>query len=152
MRVKDSVLSQLSDFRAWSETGAIAGRISLLDYVGFVANADTLFAFAELFFPETTVHEGRHFLASRFSTETYRAWAQQGKSPEEIQRALNHVHISTLLQDQETSDEAALEAARVIAQVWNRTLGPEGMVAEAIGETFEDAAVTFHERTQLRRK
>jgi hypothetical protein len=152
MRVKDSVLSQLSDFRAWSETGATAERISLLDYVGFVAKADTLFAFAELFFPETIVHEGLHFLASGFSTETYLAWVQQGKRPEEIQRVLNHVHISTLLQDQEISDEAALEAARAIAQVWNRTLGPDGMVAEAIGETFEDAAVTLHERTQLLRQ
>lgn len=149
MRVKDSVLSQLRDFLAWSKAGAAPGPISLFDYVGFIATLDSLFGFAELFCPALVIHEGFHFLSSGFSVDTYNAWVRQGRTPEEIQRVMNHVHMSTLLQNQEVGDEAALEAARVIAEIWARTLGPEGLVAEAIGDGFEDAAVTFYQRPKV---
>jgi hypothetical protein len=145
MRVKESVLSQLRDFLAWSKGGAVPGPVTLFDYVGFIATLDSLFGFAELFCPALVLHEGLHFLASGFSTQTYDAWVKQGRTPEEIQRVMNHIHISTLLQNQEVSDEAALESARVIAEIWTRTLGPEGVVVEAIGDGFADAAVTFYE-------
>jgi hypothetical protein len=150
MRVKDSVLSQLRDFHAWAAGGATAGPISLLDYVGFIGTPDMLFGFAELFHPELTVHEGRRFLASGFSNATYDAWVQQGRTPEEIQRVMNHLHISTLFQQQEISDEVAVEAARAIASIWSRTLGPDGLTVEAIGADFTDAAVTFFERTSVK--
>lgn len=145
MLVKDSVMSQLHDFRAWSATASAPGSISLLDYVGFIATLDSVLAFGALFFPEVTVHEGLRFLASGFSKATYDAWANAGKRPHEIQRVMNHVHVSTLLQEQSVSDEAAIEVARVIAAIWSRTLGHDGLNVEAFGSTFEDAAVTFSE-------
>ena len=145
MRLKESVMSQLNDFRAWSATGAAPGPISLFDYVGFIATIDSLFGFAALFLPDLVVHDGLRFLASGFSGETYDAWVREGKTPHEIQRVMNHVHISTLLQQQEVSDEAAVEAARVIAEIWSRTLGTEGLIAEAVGTGFADAAITFYE-------
>ena len=78
MRVKRSVLERLEDFRAWGRTGAAPGAapITLLDYVGFVALPDSVFAFAELFFPELVEHEGRKYLASRFSSAAYDAWIE----------------------------------------------------------------------------
>jgi hypothetical protein len=48
----------------------------------------------------------------------------------------------------ERFQNAAREAAQAIALIWSRTLGPEGLQAEAIGEDFMDAAVTFFERTE----
>lgn len=147
MRVKDSVVTQLRDLQAWSQTGAVGGAVSLFDYVGFIATLDSIFGFAELFSPELVVHQGRRFLASGFSVVTYDAWAQRGSSPQEIQRAMNHVHVSTLLQNQEISDDAANEVARVIASIWSRTLSSEGMAVEVVGATFTDASVTFYERT-----
>src|SRR5262245_5878841 len=107
MRIKDSVIAELQDLHAWSKTGGTGALVSLLSYVGFIATQDMLFAFAELFLPDLVVHEGRHFLASHFKQATYDSWVQQGTSPEEVQRVMNHIHISTLLQNQEVSDEAA---------------------------------------------
>jgi chaperonin GroEL (HSP60 family) len=49
------------------------------------------------------------------------------------------------LQQQEVSDEAAVEAARIIAEIWTRTLGPEGLTVVTSGSTLSDAAVTFFE-------
>ena len=145
MRFKDGLLSQLQDFQKWSATGAQAGDVSLLDYVGFIGTLDTLVAYAELFFPELVIHDNSRFLASGFSTELYATWAAKGLSSREIQRVMNHVHISTLMQHQYVSDEAAVECARILADLWNRTLGSEGLVAEALGTDLADAAVTFCE-------
>ena len=100
MRVKRSVLERLEDFRAWGRTGAAPGGdpITLLDYVGFVARPDFVFAFAELFFPELVEHEGRKYLASRFSSAAYDAWIEPGRSAEETQRLMNYLHVCWLIQ------------------------------------------------------
>jgi hypothetical protein len=146
MRVKRSVLERLEDFRAWGRTGPAPGPITLLDYVGFVALPDSVFAFAELFFPELVEHEGRKFLASRFSSAAYDAWIEAGCSAEETQRVMNHLHGCWLIQSQPIDDEMALEIASAIASVWTRTLEPEGLTVEVEGTTFEDAAVTFFDQ------
>ncbi len=144
MRPNDVVMSELKDFAAWSQTGVQPGAITLIDYVGFVATPDLLFGFASLFSPDLVVHEGLRFLASGFSVKTYEQWVTQGTAPKEIQRVMNHLHISTLLQ-QGASDAVATETARTIAAIWSRTLGPEGLIAESLGSGIEDAAVTFFE-------
>jgi hypothetical protein len=148
MRVKGSVLERLEDFRAWGRAGAAPGGapITLLDYVGFVARPDSVFAFAELFFPELVEHAGRKYLASRFSSAAYDAWIEAGRSAEETQRLMNHLHVCWLIQNQPIDDETALEIASAIASVWTRTLGPEGLTVEAEGTTFDDAAVTFFDQ------
>jgi len=148
MRPSASILAKLADFQEWSKTGAEKGPISLLDYVGFVATPDLLFGFAELFCPDLIVHQGWHFLGSGFSADVYEQWLRAGKSPREIQRVMNHVHVSTLLQQQVISDDVAVEVARIIAEIWSRTLGPEGLVAEVVGSNFDDAAATFFEGPQ----
>lgn len=141
----ESVLSQLEDFRQWAEGGPRAEDVTLLDYVGFVATPDSLFAFAALFFPELAVYKGRRFLRAGFSVELYEAWANKGHTEEEIQRVLNHVHISTILQHGPISDVLACEAANTISQIWQRTLGPDGLTIEAVGSRYDDLAVTFYE-------
>lgn len=152
MRPKPSVWAQLADVRAWAAGGPDPDLVTLLDYVGFAATPDLLFAFADLFWPDLVVHEGLRFLASGFTVDTYEQWRRSGRSPEEIQRVMNHVHVSTLLQQKDVSDETAVEAARIIAGIWGRTLGPEDIVAEAMGTELADAAVTFHERHEAAKK
>jgi hypothetical protein len=144
MRPKPEVWAKLSDLRSWAQGGSDPESVTLLDYVSFVATPDLLFAFAELFFPETILYEGRRFLASGFKAETYEQWIRSGRSPEEVQRVMNHVHISTLFQGQYVADDTALEAAHAIAQIGTQTLGPYGVRAEVMGATFADFAVTFH--------
>jgi hypothetical protein len=143
MRVKPSVLARLADFHAWGRTGPTSDPITLLDYAGFVAVPDTVFAFAELFFPELVEHEARKYLASRFSSAVYDEWMKAGRSPEEAQRLMNHLHVSWLIQNQPIDDETAIEIAGAIGRVWTRTLAPEGLTVEVEGTTFWDASVTF---------
>lgn len=143
MRPNDSVMAQLADFDAWSRSGPQGAEISLIDYVGFVATPDLLFGFASLFWPDLIVYQGLRFLASGFSPALYEQWRGKGLDSREIQRVMNHVHVSTLFQNQQISDETAVEAARILATIWSRTLGPEGLATEAVGSSLDDAAATF---------
>jgi hypothetical protein len=138
-------MAQLGDFHSWSKGGPDKKMVSLLDYVGFVATPDLLFGFAALFWPDLVVHDGLRFLASGFSSEVYDQWRAAGRNPLETQRVMNHVHVATLLQQQGVSADVAVEVAHSIAAIWSRTLGPEGLLAEAIGSSLDDAAVTFFE-------
>ena len=96
MHPNDEVLAQLDDLAAWSRTGpAGRGTITLLDYVGFIATPDAFFGFAALFWPDTLVHEGHVFLASRFEVASFDAWRDRGLELREIQRVMNHVHVSS---------------------------------------------------------
>lgn len=145
MRPNDSIMAQLADFAAWSRSGPQPTTITLIDYVGFVATPDLFFGFAALFSPDLIVYQGVRFLASGFSKALYEQWRSKGLDSRDIQRVLNHVHISTLFQNQSISDETAVEAARILVSIWSRTLGPERLVAEAVGSGLEDAAATFFE-------
>jgi hypothetical protein len=145
MRPNNSVMAQLADFEAWSKSGPQPTTITLIDYIGFVATPDLFFGFAALFRPELIVYQGARFLASGFSEELYEQWRSKGLNSRDIQRVLNHVHISTLFQNQSVSDETAVEAARILASIWSYTLGSEGLVAEAVGTNLESAAATFVE-------
>jgi len=122
MRPNDSVMAQLTDFEAWSKSAPQPSTITLIDYVGFVATPDLFFGFAALFRPDLTVHRGVRFLASGFSEALYEQWRSKGLDSREIQRVLNHVHISTLFQNQSIADETAVEAARILASIWSVTV------------------------------
>lgn len=143
MEIARTVLDQLRDFKAWEKTGERTGDLTLLDYVGFVATPDLFFAFAELFWPQLIMHEGRAFLASGFKASTYDEWVRSGRSKEDIQRAMNHVHVLTLIQNSELDDDLAIAVARTIASIWNRTLSPAGLHAEVVGTNVDDIAVTL---------
>lgn len=149
MRISEAALKCLADVAKWQSSGPQCEPISLLDYVGFVGTPDMFFAFAELYSPSLVVHEGYRFLASGFSVETYESWVETGASGSEIQRVMNHVHISTIFQNQEVSDLVAVEAARVLGEMWERTLGPQRLQICATGTSLADVAVTFWESQPL---
>ena len=141
------LIEQLSDFQAWASTGPTASKIDLLDYVGFIATPDMLFAFGELFRPTLLLHDNNYFIASRFSEEAFKLWKEKLQDASEIQKVINHVHISTLLQQQTISDELAAESATLIATIWSSVFQDKGLVGLAFGETFGDAAVTLLRKT-----
>lgn len=143
MRLSEPVLKQLANYQAWVHANPGAPP-TLLDYLGFTASPDALFSFAELFCPELVVQHGYHFLASGLAPGTIEGWLEKGLDLRAIQRVVNHFHISTLFSGGEVSDDVAVEAARVIAQIWSRTLAPEGLVAEAFGTDYATAGVTFY--------
>jgi len=145
VRVPTDVLSMLKDYQSWA-----AGKsdFDLLDYVACVATPDLFFGFGELFFPEVVLHDGNYFLASDFRASTYNEWLVRLKDPIAVQKVMNHVHISTLIQQQVVPDLVALEVAKHLAACWSVSLADKGLVAEAYGETFEDLEVTFFRRAK----
>lgn len=60
---------------------------------------------------------------------------------------MNHLHVTTLVQGSTLDDALAVELAQVIATIWSRTLSPEGLVAEVVGQAAEGVAVTCFRRT-----
>lgn len=137
---------QLVDLRQWSSASGEDRDISLFDFAGLIGTPDILFAYAELFAPELIEHEGGVFVASRFSEEAFELWKKKGVEIGEIQRVMNHVHVSTLMQGQAVSDELAVEAANQIARMWNLTLISRKIFAESVGTNFIDASVTLYRK------
>ncbi len=125
----------LKDYQAWA---ARKPQLDLFDYVTCVATPDSFFAFLELFLPDLVLHEGNYFLASHFEPRTYDDWKRQLKDPGAVQKVMNHVHISTLFQQQEIPDLVARAVARQLAVSWSITLAAKGLVTEMYGDTFED--------------
>jgi hypothetical protein len=150
MKIPPEILATLADVKGWAGEKAVGAEFTLLQYLMCVGTPDLLFAFAELFSPELVIHDGLHFLASRFSAETYDQWKAKGLSGEEIQRVINHVHVSSLFQEQEISDQMAAAAAQCIAGFWTRLYRDQGIVGVAVGETFAEAAVTLVESPAAR--
>jgi hypothetical protein len=144
MKPNPQVLGELSNYQAWASNSS--SPITLLDYVGFVGTPDLLFAFAALFQPDVLVHDGFRFLASGFTAATYDSWKQRGLSGPAIQKVMNHVHISTLFQNQEVNDEVAVEASSLLRDLWRRTLD-EDLAVESGGTCLHSAFVTFFDAT-----
>ena len=145
MKVTTDILSTLKDYQAWS-----AGKsdFDLLDYVTCVATPNLFFGFGELFFPELVHHAGNYFLASHFRAALYDEWLARLKDPLAVQKVMNHVHISTLFQQQVVPDLVAVAVAKQLAASWSLSLADKGLIGEAYGKTLEDLEVTFFRKTK----
>lgn len=144
MQLPKAISLQLMSVREWSQSTGGSREISLFDYPALVGTPDLFFGFAELFCPTLVEHHGGCFLAAKFSEPTFDLWEQKGVGIVEIQRVMNHVHVSTLLQNQSVSDELAVQVAQHLATIWSLTLQPLGVSAEAFGERLDDAAATLY--------
>jgi len=144
VRSPAEILQELDAFKAWSRSGPPGSQISPIDFIGFIATPDLFFGFVGLFCPEVVQRRGGVFLASGFTDEALDAWLRKGTTLREAQRVMNHIHVSTLIQDQVVSDELAIEIADHLASIWNLTLGGHSVVAERIGTGAVDAATTFY--------
>jgi hypothetical protein len=101
----------------------------------------------ELFHPSLLLHDGNYFLMSHFSPELYADWMKQLKDPIAVQKVLNHIHVSTLFQQQRVPDVVAAEAAKQIASIWSKIFLDRGLVAEASGESLHNAEVTLFRKS-----
>lgn len=140
MNVPQELLVKLRDYQAWRSEKL---DFDLLDYVNCVATPDLLFGFLELLCPSLILHDGNYFLANHFNAATYDEWMSQLNDPVAVQKVMNHMHISTLFQQQDVPDVVAREAAQHIAACWSKALADKELIAEAFGDTLENAEVTF---------
>jgi hypothetical protein len=143
MRLPEALEDQLVSLRSWSRSSGTYRYISLFDFVGLEATPDLFFGFTELMFPKLVDHKGGKFIQARFSESVYQLWEKKGHNLIEIQRVMNHVHISTLFQGQEVSDELAVAAAQTLAGIWALALRDDAVCTTALGAHFDDAAATL---------
>lgn len=144
MATLEEVIAGLPDLARWRSSAAGGKEISLLDYVGFVATPDLLFAFAELFRPALVFHEGVYFIKDRFDSKSFDEWRSRLGDLESVQKMMNHLHISTILQGQSIPDDVAVWSARLIADIWSSVFFQLGLRGLAFGESLHDAAVTLY--------
>jgi hypothetical protein len=140
MIIPPAILRSLNDYQQWK-----SGKpdFDLLDYVGCIATPDLCYGFLGLLCPELIVHEGNYFLASHFDPTAYDKWMTRVGEPVAVQKAMNHIHVSTLFQGQDVPDELAKDVAVRIAECWSLVFASKGLVAEAFGDTLHDAQVTL---------
>jgi hypothetical protein len=143
MRSRTDILLSLTEFQSWQTQNENSPPLTAIDFVGFLATRGLFFGFAELFCPSVVAYKGGVFLADGFSEENVEAWLGKGIGLRETQRVINHLHISTLIQNQEVGEIDAIEIADHLAFIWRLTLAQYSVVVEIIGEGFEDLAVTF---------
>jgi len=143
MRFSEEQTRDLEDFQSWNEGRSGADRLSLFDYSTFAATPDLLLAFAALFFCELTEVDGHYFIAEKFDAAVYADWQRRQPDAREIQRAMNNLYMSTLLQNAEVTDAQAKVCAQVIAAAWNEVHGAKHVVAEVHGTILDDLAVTL---------
>lgn len=143
MRFSEEQTRDLEDYQSWNEGRSAADRLSLFDYATFAATPDLLLAFAALFFCELTEVDGHYFIAEKFDAEAYVDWRRRQPDMREIQRAMNNLYMSTLLQNAEVTDAQAKICAQVIAAAWNEVHGAKHVVAEVHGTVLDDLAVTL---------
>ena len=140
VRFTDQQLQSLSDFQSWKEGENDA--VTLLDYAAYTATPDQLFGYAAVFFREVIEVEGHHFFADAFDQSAY-ARAKREKPGREIQREMNQLPMSKLLQSADVDDGAARTCAQLVANAWNEVHGAKGLVAEVHGATLQDLSVTL---------
>lgn len=143
MRFNEEQVRDLDDFQSWNEGKSSADRLSLFDYATFKATPDLILALAALFFCELVEVEGHYFIAEKFDASAYDDLKRKLEDGREIQRVMNNLYMSTLLQNAEVTDELAKVCAQVVAAAWTEVHGAKHVVAEVHGTTLEDLAVTL---------
>jgi hypothetical protein len=139
------VVRQLEDYQAWKVSSPV--EFSLFDYIGCISRPDLLFAFAELFCPTLVLYNDHYFIESRFSEEVFIQWKNSGKSDSEIQKIMNHIHISTIFQNQDISSEVAVASAHTIAKIWKLVFGKKGLKTQTAGNDLHSAEVTLYQES-----
>jgi len=143
VKFSEEQLRELEDFQSWNEGKCDAERITLFEYASFKATPDSLMAFAALFFCELTEVEDHYFIADRFDARVFAELKSEWTDLREVQRIMNRLHMSTLMQNAEISDTLAKVCAQVLAASWNEVHGAKHVVAEVHGNTLEDLSVTL---------
>ena len=141
MKVSRNLLKQLRRINEWKDHQGNSSDIDLLDYVGFECTPEIFFALAELFSPELIEYEGGRFLKSHFDSATFYSWQDKGFSMIDAQIMLNHIHVRTIIQGQEVSDELANAIANTIKFFWSLSIKDAHI--QVLASTYDDLAVTF---------
>jgi hypothetical protein len=131
----------LSDYQSWKE--GEDGAATLLDYAAYTATPDQLFGHAALFFRELIEVDAHYYFADAFDRAAYEKARANFPDGRDVQRALNALPMSRLLQNADIDDTAAKNCALLLAAAWNEVHASKGVVAEVHGATLADLYVTL---------
>jgi hypothetical protein len=143
-KLDDGVLGELPDYLAWKSDKE---NFDLIDYLMCVGTPDSLLAMLELVKPSLVEVDGYLFIEHGFTEEIYKKWLERLSDIRDVQRVMNHFHISSFLQGQVVSDEVAVLLANKVAGIWSILFKSEGLIAEASGYDLETAQVTLVKKT-----
>jgi hypothetical protein len=143
MRIPTEALARLPDYQSRNAGRSESARISLEEYATLVATPDLLFAFAALFFCEMVEVEKHYFIKERFERGVYEDWKTRRDDLRDIQRVMNRLQVSTLLQGAQMDDALARSCAELLAAVWTEVHIRRGVTAEVHGTTANDLSVTL---------
>ena len=141
MRFNGKQLEALTDFQSWKE--GESGAVTLLDYAAYAATPDQLFGYAAVFFREVMEVDRHHYFADVFDEKTYAQLKARFPDGRDIQRALNALPMSKLLQNADIDNGAAAACAQLVAAAWTEVHIRKGVTAEVHGTTLEDLSVTL---------
>jgi hypothetical protein len=142
-RNTSNISNELREYSSWN-TGKLAeDRITLFDYSTFIATPDILFAMAELFDPKLYRFEGCYFIEEKFSEDIYLSWKLKGLGKREIEKVMNHIHITSILQDSDMSIALAKHCCELIVDMWNKIFRNNNITSEVLGSNLEDLSITF---------
>lgn len=139
----DNVLNSLKEYSSWNEGKDVDDKITLFDFATFIATPDMLFAISELFNPELFWFDDCCFIKEKFSEEIYNLWKLKGLEKKDIEKVMNHIHITSILQDEELELNIAKNCAELIVRMWNKIFTSKEVVGVVIGTELNDLAVTI---------
>ena len=137
------VLGDLKEYSSWNKGKANDDKITLFDFATFIATPDMLFAISELFNPELFWFDGCCFIKEKFSKEAYGSWKSKGLEKTEIEKVMNHIHITSILQGEELELNMAESCSELIVYMWNKAFISKDVVGAVIGTELNDLAVTI---------
>lgn len=147
MELPNEALRQLKGYEAWRRG---AEDYDLIDYLMCVGTADSLVAMLELIKPELIHIDGHLFFKHKFSKDVYRQWSKKLATTRDIQRVMNHIHVSSFVQGDEITNEVAVHIATKLAEIWSAIFAPLGLVAEAYGDDLETAQVALFQSNGIK--
>lgn len=133
----------LKEYSSWNRGKKTDQKITLFDFATFIATPDLIFAMSALFSPKLVAHDGSFFIDQKFSIPNYERWKKQGLSSVEIEKVINHIHMTTILQSSDVDYLEAKKCADLITSMWNKCISEESVKAIVVGEVIEDLAVTI---------
>jgi hypothetical protein len=137
------LLDSLPAFAAWNQGKPDQDRITIFDFLCFNATPELFFAFASLLRPELILVEDSYFIKERFGEAAYKAWKEKLSEPRDIQHVMNHVHLTSVFQNQDVADDVALVIARTIELTWNQLFAELKLKAVVDGSEFGDLSISL---------
>jgi hypothetical protein len=61
----------------------------------------------------------------------------------EIEKVMNHIHITSILQDSDMSIALAKHCCELIVDMWNKMFRNNNITSEVLGSNLEDLSITF---------